>query len=241
MMTRSILATIVVGAGLSQAATIVPPSCASLGTFAQLQSAGACTVGVFTVKNATFGSSDEGVSASDFNITTAFVGNSIILSLSGSPFSSGDISLRTFFFGYTIDPPPDIIKGISAELQDADGGFFPEGFAPADDGDPVSVDYAVCAGAAFVEGGCAGDILGFSLNVAQRFPTDVTINGVIFDSPVNTVGVNIRVSLMDGGSFGALDSTFPLVADVPEPGAMAMMGLAVPVILALRRRRRARA
>ncbi|MCC6536234.1 MAG: PEP-CTERM sorting domain-containing protein [Bryobacterales bacterium] len=242
------------GAALSPAATIEIPSCASLETFQDLINAGQCTSGIFTVKNPTVNFLPEGVSASDILINVSAVSDNVNFSLSSAAFTSSPFGgFQSFSLGYTFDPPPDIIKGVSGAIEDSgqESGDFDllldlDGNAiAADASDAVFVQYSLCAGAAFSGQECIGDLYGFSLN---RPSSDILprgdlafdpmlINGVIFRSPVNTVGVVLLIELRDGGFLGPLTTGFPIATDVPEPGTLGMAGLAGVAIVWARRRR----
>lgn len=228
-----------------QAATVVP-TCASLGNFELLRSAGACTAGVFTIKDISFLGPGGSTDASGINLTTAISGGSISIGFQSLAFTSAGLGSTSFTFGFTIDPPPDIIKGISGELENAGQDLFgPTGFSVAAVGDAISVRYALCAGAAFAGNSCAGALNGFLITLPDstqgEFATATTLNnGVTFASPVNTVGVLIQVDLSNGGNFTGLSSTFPLLTDVPEPASLAMVGAGLSLAAWWRRRTRAR-
>ena len=233
------LPALLLGASLGQAATLVP-TCASLGSLQGLLSNGTCTAGIFTIKNPAF-SGPAGVAASDITLNVVYGANTVSLGFGGGQFVSGPLSNRSFTFGYTIDPPPDIIKGITGDLQDAGQDFFDIAglLGPAGVGDAISVQYLLCAGAAFVDGACAGVSDGFSLTLPDSSLTVSALisGGVVFPSPVNTVGVLIMVDLQNGGRFGSINSSFPL-SDVPEPGTMALLAGAGLALAAYGRGRR---
>lgn len=237
---------LVLGTGLSQAAVI--PSCNSLQTFADLINAGSCTAGIFTIKNPTFSGGFEGLESSLFLATSADSQN-VSFGFTGLElYTSFDESL-SFTFGYTIDPPPDIIKGVSGSIDDAGQSSFEEFLNVAAVGDAVDIGYQLCAGAAFVQGQCAGTPYGFSLTVPDQNSANLIrlasqlSGGVTFASPVNTVGVIVNVNLNNGGFVqGGFSSVFPLdpVGDVPEPGTMALAGIGGALLAASRLRRRSR-
>lgn len=244
-MNRSVLfSALLLGASISPAAVVpLSHSCDGLSTFADLRIAGFCTAGIFTIKNPIF-SGPEGLDSSlilasitDFqNINFGFQNLSL---------STGPGETLSFTFGYTIDPPPDIIKGVSGSIEDAGQSSFDDFFAIAAAGDPVDIQYRICAGAGFVNESCAGTLYAFSLavpdqNENRNFLTLASqlIGGVTFAFPVNTVGVIVDVNLSNGGFIqGGFGSAFPLdpIPDVPEPGTMALAGLGV-VLLRVRSR-----
>ena len=223
------------------------PTCNSLTSFADLVNAGACTAGIFTIKNPTF-SGPEGLdsqlilasSTDSQNVNFGFQGLELFTSIGES---------LSFTFGYTIDPPPDIIKGVSGSIDDAGESSFENFLNVAAVDDPVDVQYLLCAGAAFTREGCAGTEYGFSLTVPQqvsnaslRLASQLS-GGVTFALPVNTVGVVVNVNLNNGGFiFGGFNSVFPLnpVGDVPEPGTLALAGVGGAFLLAANRRRTTR-
>ncbi len=232
-----------VGVSTMQAVTIVP-TCASLGNFEALRSAGACTAGVFTIKNITYLGPGESTDASAISLVTAISASAISIGFQSLAFTSTGPGLTSFTFGFTIDPPPDIIKGVSGELDNAGQNQFDvTGFSVAGLGDAISVRYALCAGAAFSGNNCAGALNGFSITLPDLTQADLataaTLNGgVTFASSVNTVGVLIQVDLSNGGSFSGLSSSFPL--DVPEPASWAMVGAGLSLAAWRRRKSSAR-
>ena len=234
---------VILGASLGHAATLVP-TCASLGNLQGLISSGSCTAGIFTIKNPSF-FGPEGVNASAITLNVVYGADAVSLGFGGGEFVSGPFSSTTFTFGYTIDPPPDIIKGVTGDLEGAGQDFFNISslLGPADFGDAISVQYLLCAGAAFVDNACAGQIYGFSLNLPDSSfgPVDLISGGVVFTGPVHAVGVLIRVDLQNGGTFSSVNASFPLVNDVPEPGTMAMLAGAGLALVAYGRGRRQRA
>lgn len=241
------------GATLLPAATIEIPSCASLETFQDLINAGQCTSGIFTVKNPIVMSLPEGVTASDILISVSATSDNVNFNLSSAAFTSSPFGdFRSFEIGYTFDPPPDIIKGVSGAIEDS-GQEFPNEFdllldldgnaIASDVGDAVFVQYSLCAGAAFTGLGCDGVGYGFGLsrpnnNIRTDLAFDpLLVNGVIFARPVNTVGVKLLIELRDGGFLGPLTTGFPVEADVPEPATMGLAGVAGLLVLMARRRR----
>lgn len=230
---------------MMQAATILP-TCASLGNLELLRTAGACTAGVFTIKDITFVGPGGSTDASGITLNLAFALDSLVVVLGGSSFTSSPGFSNSFTFGFTIDPPPDIIKGVSADVENAgqDFGLGIGDFSIAGLGDAISVQYAVCAGAAFAaNSSCPGALNGFLIHLPDAtqnaFAVASTLSGgVTFASPVNTVGVLIQVDLSNGGNFTGLRSTFPLQADVPEPASLTMAGAGLLLALWRSRQRR---
>jgi PEP-CTERM motif len=233
----TLVAAMWLGNGLVRGAEIIPPACSSLGTLQGLIDSQACTAGVFTIKDPSF-SGPSGVTASSITLSVLSGIDSVSLAFGGGVFNSPIGGSSSFTFGYTIDPPPDIIKGVSAEVEDAgQDSFGPQGFMPSAVGDAIAVQYLLCVGAGFVDGDCATSLDGFLLSLPDADNNDFLLaatlsGGVTFSSPVNTVGVRIFVDLTNGGNFSGISSAFPL--DVPEPGSLALFGLGA-VALASRR------
>ncbi|MBM3797731.1 MAG: hypothetical protein FJW31_27605 [Acidobacteria bacterium] len=243
---KRLLFLLTLGAGLLPGAAVVIPSCASLTTFQDLISAGQCTAGIFTVKNPTVSFLPDGVLASDILISVSATADNVNFSLSGGVFSSLPGQNRSFQLGYTFDPPPDIIKGVSGGIEESGQDFGNYAQLDLDEvNDAVFVNYFLCAGAAFTDGCIGGEVYGFSLNRENSnlfldggiaFDSLLT-NGVIFRTPVNKVGVLLSIDLNDGGFLGPLTTGFP-IADVPEPAKMGLAGLAGLLVAMAPRRRR---
>lgn len=243
-MNRILLLSLLLGASAAQAATL--PACSGLTTIGQLLSSQSCTAGIFTVKNVTFSGPTglENLINLNANVTEANVG----LGFSSGFLTTGVEEQLSFTFGYTIDPPPDIIKGVSGATEDAgqDSGFSFSSLQPAALGpNAVEVNYLICAGAGFVDQQCAGTIYGFSLTLPDEFISQAALSiaaqlsgGVTFAQPTNTVGILVTVNLQNGGFLGSLSSNFPLeTAAVPEPSTLALAGVGGLLLAAGRRRR----
>jgi hypothetical protein len=197
-----------------------------------------CSVGQFTVLNASFVAHSGPLTASD--ITVTFSSDSGVgVNLAGDFSSAAGESLH-YTLQYTVDPPPEIILGQRLEMFDfGDGSVFSfarfalAGFGFGIQATPaVQVDVKLCIKGLFDELMVCkptGDVESFTI-------TNTTPRGsVAFTNPTNWVDVNLDIFLNDGGFLGSLQSTS--VAS-PEPGTWGLLGAGLVALVALRRRRR---
>lgn len=236
------------GIGITRGEPI--PACASFGTLGELVGRTTCGVGIFTIKDVTFTGPAGLADLLSLNIGSTV--DNVNFGVGGELFSDRGGSI-IFAYGYTIDPPPDIIKGVSGDVEDAgQGNFFSPFVRLAATADAVSIQYSICAGAAFTNNECAGTLYGFSLSVPDLLDASPDLlslastlsGGVIFSEPVNTVGILVSIRLQNGGFLnGDMTTGFPLDPDpssggVPEPGTSALVGLGCAAAAALSARGR---
>jgi len=206
---------------------------------------GSCTEDPFILKNfawnGTFGSVKVDPTQVDF-VPTSTPGQ-FGLSFTGAggpnPFSVSGNQTISAVFGYTIDPRPPILNGVTLSLSPSSplAAVTPGTFATIDPNPFAGITADICVGDTFTKDKCT---TGIEPPVHLSVDTTTLQASVDFPQSVNVLDFILTLTMQANGGSISINGGGTAASSVPEPGsaALALSGVAALLALGIRRFRR---